>query len=261
MARPLARTRGLLDGIPAPAAVAIATAWALALAAQASGRSGLLSHDWLIEGGLPIADAFAIHLGAWQVMVVAMMLPTSLPLLRMFGTAADRQEHPDRAMAALLGGYVIVWALFGIAAFGADVGLHAAIDASAPLASLEWAIGGLTLAAAGVFQFSSLKDACLKQCRHPGVFLFRYYQRGSGGAVRLGVRHGVFCVGCCWALMLIMFAVGVANLLWMAVLTAIMVHEKTRPRGRDGVPVTGVALLGAAAIVLPYSAYAAGVLG
>ncbi|HZK52255.1 MAG TPA: DUF2182 domain-containing protein, partial [Actinomycetota bacterium] len=83
------------------------------------------------------------------------------------------------------------------------------------------------LALAGLFQFSNLKDRCLRECRHPGPFLLRHYRRGPGAAVELGLRHGLFCLGCCWALMLLMFAVGVANLTWMAVLTALMVYEKT----------------------------------
>ena len=132
--------------------------------------------------------------------------------------------------------------------------MHAAVDASPWLRAHEWAIGGSVLALAGAFQFTPLKDACLDKCRHPAQFLTRYYERGAGAAFRLGARHGAFCVGCCWALMLVMFAAGVASLVWMALLTALMVHEKTRPAGRRAVPVTGVALLGVASIVLLYGA-------
>lgn len=256
----MSHARALFRGVPAPITAAIAAAWALALAAQINGSAELFGHDRLIQGGLPLAHAFAIHLTAWQAMIVAMMLPTSLPLIRMFAVAAAGQQHPGRATAALLGGYASIWALFGALAFAADTALHAGIEASPALSSVEWAIGGLTLALAGAYQFSALKDACLRQCRHPGPFLLHHYQRGVRGALALGARHGVFCLGCCWALMLLMFAVGTANLIWMALLTAITVHEKTHPRGRDGVPVTGIALLGTASIVLPYSAWAAGIL-
>jgi predicted metal-binding membrane protein len=96
---------------------------------------------------------------------------------------------------------------------------------------------------AGAFQFTSLKEACLRSCRHPASFMHRHYRRGAGGAFRLGTRHGLFCVGCCWALMLVMFAVGVASLIWMALLTALMVHEKTRHAGARTVPLSGVTLL------------------
>ena len=123
------------------------------------------------------------------------------------------------------------------------------------------ATNSVLLALAGAFQFTRLKDACLDKCRHPSAFIMRFYERGVRGGFRLGARHGAFCVGCCWALMLVMFAVGVASLVWMALLTAIMVHEKTRPGGARAVPVTGVALLGGASIALLYSAYGAGALG
>ncbi len=113
------------------------------------------------------------------------------------------------------------------------------------------------LALAGAFQFTPLKDACLDKCRHPAQFLTRYYRRGAGGAFELGARHGAFCVGCCWALMLVLFAAGMASVLWMAALTALMIHEKTRPTGAQAVPVSGVALLAAASIVLAYGASAA----
>lgn len=252
-----ARERRPLAGVPAPVLVAIALAWALALAVEAAGASALIGHDQPV--GVPLTYAVALQLGAWAAMVVAMMLPTMVPLLRVFRAAAVGQERPGAAVTAVVGGYVLVWMAFGVLAFAFDLGLHAAIDSSRALQSAEWALGGATLALAGIFQFSQLKDSCLRQCRHPAAFLLRYYQRGVDGGLRLGMRHGVFCVGCCWALMLVMFAVGVANLVWMALLTAVMVLEKTRPQGRDSVPVTGVALLAAATVVWAYSAHNAAV--
>lgn len=255
----IARGRRLPAGTPAPVLAAITVAWALAVAVEAAGRSDLMAHGALIDEGVPLPDAYAIHLGAWAAMVVAMMLPTTMPLLRLFRAAAVGQERPAAAVGALVSGYVLVWMAFGAFAFVADVGVHALIESQEVLHSAEWAIGGATLAVAGAFQFSALKDACLRQCRHPAAFLLRYYQRGVGGGLRVGIRHGIVCVGCCWALMLVMFAVGVANLIWMAVLTAVMVHEKTRAGGRAGVPVTGLALLAAAAAVSAHSAYVAGV--
>lgn len=255
----IVRGRRLPAGMPAPVLAAVAIAWALAVVVEAAGRADLMAHGGLIDGGLPLTDAFAIHLGAWAAMVVAMMLPTTVPLLRLFRAAAVGQERPAAAVAALVSGYVLVWVAFGALAFGADIGLHAAIESNSTLHSAEWAMPGAALAAGGVFQFTALKDACLRQCRHPAAFLLRHYERGVGGGLRVGVRHGIVCVGCCWALMLVMFAVGVANLIWMAVLTAVMVHEKTRAGGRASVPVTGLALLGAAAAVWAYSAQTAGV--
>jgi predicted metal-binding membrane protein len=128
------------------------------------------------------------------------------------------------------------------------------VNATPWLERHDWWIGGAVLALAGAFQFTSLKDACLDKCRHPAQFMTRYYERGPRGGLRLGIRHGAFCVGCCWALMFVMFAAGVASLIWMALLTAVMIHEKTRPAGARAVPVTGVALLAAASVVVAYSA-------
>jgi predicted metal-binding membrane protein len=244
--------------LPRPILVGIAAAWAAAIAAQLAGAAALVHHDALLGGaGPPLAVAVLASLLAWQVMIAAMMLPSSLPLVRLYARASARAPQRRAAMAAFLGGYALVWSAFGLVAFGADAGLHAAVNASPWLSQHDWWIGGSVLALAGAFQFTSLKDACLDKCRHPGQFLMRYYERGPRGGLRLGARHGLFCVGCCWALMLVMFAAGVASLIWMALLTAVMVHEKTRPTGARAVPVTGVALLAAASVVLAYSAVAA----
>jgi predicted metal-binding membrane protein len=214
-------------------------------------------HDALITDGPPLAVATLLFLVAWQVMIAAMMLPTTLPLLRMFRVASARAPRRQLAMGAFVAGYAVVWSAFGALAFAFDAGVHATVNASPWLQAHDWAIGGSVLALAGAFQFTAFKDACLDKCRHPAQFLWRYYERGPAGGFRLGLRHGAFCVGCCWALMLVMFAAGVASLVWMALLTAVMVHEKTRPAGRRAVPVTGVALLGLASVVLLYGAYAA----
>ncbi len=247
-------------GVPAAVACAIAGAWALAIAAQATGSAGALHHDALFEQRRSLWLGLALSLLAWQAMTAAMMLPSSLPLIRLFAQASASQSRPRAAMAGFIGGYAVVWTAFGAVAFAADALVHAVIEARPWLHAHEWLIGGVVLALAGAFQFTSLKEACLRECRHPGAFLLRHYARGGGGGFRLGARHGAFCVGCCWALMLVMFAVGVANLVWMGVLTALMVYEKTRPLGARSVPVTGVALLAAASITLLSSAYATGAL-
>ena len=247
-------------GLPLAVPAAITGAWALAIAAEATGTGGVLHHDALLGSGPPSWVALALTLATWQAMTAAMMLPSSVPLVRLFSAASAGQPQPRAAMAAFLGGYALVWTGFALFAFLGDIAVHRAIDASPSLQAYEWVIGGSVLAVAGAFQFTSLKEACLRACRHPGAFLLRYYERGAAGGLRLGARHGLFCVGCCWALMLVMFAVGVGSLIWMALFTAVMVHEKTRPVGAQAVRVTGAALLGAAVLVLAYSAYAAGAL-
>jgi predicted metal-binding membrane protein len=247
-----------MTDLPRPVLVGIGAAWVAAIGAQVAGVAALANHDSLLTGDRPpIVLAVLVALLAWQVMIAAMMLPSSLPLIRLYSRTSERAPQRGRSMAAFIGGYALVWSAFGLAAFGFDAGLHAAVNSSGWLAHHDWWIGGSVLALAGVFQFTSLKDACLDNCRHPAQFLMRYYERGTGGAFRLGARHGAFCVGCCWALMLVMFAAGVASLVWMALLTTLMVHEKTRPAGRRAVPVTGVALLALSSVVLLYSAYGA----
>jgi predicted metal-binding membrane protein len=250
-----------LRGVPRVVLAAIGLAWLAALAAQATGARALLHHDALVADGPAVWVALPVFLVAWQVMIAAMMLPSSLPLVRLFAATSVGQPRPRAAMTAFLGGYALVWSAFGALAFLFDLGVHAAVDASPWLHEHDWLLGGSVLVLAGASQFTKLKDACLDKCRHPAAFMLRFYERGTGGGFRLGARHGVFCVGCCWALMLVMFAAGVASLVWMALLTAVMVHEKTRPLGARAVPVTGLALLAAGSTVLLYSASATGALG
>ena len=254
--RVAAATSARVGRFPLVVVAAIVAAWLAALAAQAAGAASLLHHDALVEAGPPVWIALPVFLVAWQVMIAAMMLPSSLPLVRLFAAASAGQPRPGAAMAGFIGGYAIVWSVFGALAFLFDVGVHAAVDSSSWLNEHDWLLGGSVLALAGAFQFTKLKDACLDKCRHPGHFLIRFYERGTAGGFRLGARHGVFCLGCCWALMLVLFSVGVASLAWMAVLTALMVYEKTQPSGARSVPVTGISLLGAASVVLLYSAFA-----
>jgi predicted metal-binding membrane protein len=243
-------------GVPAPILAAIGMAWAVAVAAEASGVAASLHHDSLLQGGPGFGPGLLLFLVAWQVMVAAMMLPSSLPLTRMYAAASARAPDRSRALAAFLGGYALVWSGFGAIAFAGDAALHGAIAASPWLSSHEWAVAPSVLLLAGAFQFTPLKDACLRACRHPASFLRRHYRRGVGGGFALGARHGLFCVGCCWALMLVMFAAGAASLVWMAALTALMVHEKTRPSGARIVPLTGTVLLAAGSTLMLWGAYA-----
>lgn len=238
----LAPPRRLPVAVPA----AIALAWAVAVAAEASGAASALHHDDLLEGGLSRWVALGLFLASWQLMTAAMMLPSSLPLVRLFWATSQRRE----ALAALLGGYAAVWSIFGLVAFAGDGFLHALVHAVPALEERPWLIGGGVLVLAGAFQFTKLKEACLDQCRHPGVFLMRRYRRGSGAAFRLGRDHGVFCLGCCWALMLLMFAAGFANLAWMAALATLTAYEKIGRYGPLVARAAGVALVGLGALVL-----------
>lgn len=208
------------------------------------GRSDLLAHDAMMsEHTFPGPGAFLLFVAAWQVMTATMMLPSSLPLMRLFAGANRGQEHRRLVLGTFLGAYFAVWSGFAVAALTLDAGLHALIDHSRWLDANPRFIAGAVLIVAGGFQFSPLKERCLTACRSPMGFLWRYYGRGVGRAWNLGLRHGLFCLGCCWALMLVMFAVGVGNLVWMVGLTGIMFVEKTFRSGRRLVPAVGAAFL------------------
>jgi predicted metal-binding membrane protein len=240
---------------------AIAAAWGLAVFVEATGRSAELHHHHLVEAGPPAWAALALFLVAWQAHIAAMMLPSSLPLITLFGRAAASQPNPRRVRAAFLGGYAAVWTAFGAAALVGDMGLHRAVDRWPWLAARPWLVGGGVLVLAGGFQFTALKDRCLDECRNPAAFLVRFYGRGVGAAFRLGRRHGLFCLGCCWALMLLMFAVGITNLAWMAPLALLMVVEKTSPNGRRVVRPAGFALLALGVLVVAHPSWLPPVLG
>jgi predicted metal-binding membrane protein len=199
----------------------------LIVAAQVTGAAEVVHHDGLLDSGLTLSMAIILFGLSWQTMVMAMMLPTSLPMIRLFRMTSGTQSAQGRVLTAFLSGYALVWMIFGFVALGGDLLLHRFEDSSAWLSARPWLLPASALGLAGMFQFTKLKDRCLRECRHPGPFLLRHYRRGPGAALELGLRHGLFCLGCCWALMLLMFAVGVANLTWMAVLTALMVYEKT----------------------------------
>jgi predicted metal-binding membrane protein len=230
-------------------------AWALALFAQMSDRTGDLHHGALIEGGAPVWWSLLLFLLAWQVMIGAMMLPSSLPLIRLFNRTAADQPRAHVVRAAFVGGYLLIWTAFGALAFTGDIFVHQAVDRWTWLAEHTWLIGGSTLLLAGAFQFSDLKKKCLSECRNPGAFLLKHYRRGVGEAFRIGRGHGFFCLGCCWALMLVGFAVGVANLAWMAVLTLVMLFEKTGKGGERGVAPIGVGLMALGVLVLLHPAW------
>jgi predicted metal-binding membrane protein len=235
--------------------VAIGAAWVLSIVADTSGRASLLNHGALIEGTVlrhppPMWLALPLFLMAWQVMVVAMMLPSTLPMVRLFRVASANAGRPRATMLVFVGGYLGVWAGFGALAFVQDIGIHRLVDHTPWLAQHPWLIGGTALALAGAFQFSALKDRCLTECRHPGAYLLRHYRRGMSQGFRLGLGHGLFCLGCCWALMLLMFAAGVAQLWWMAALTALMVYEKVGRNGHRITPLAGGLLLVLAVVVL-----------
>jgi predicted metal-binding membrane protein len=226
----------------------IAAAWAVCVWAEVSGNAALLHHHALYESGRPYWFAALVVLAAWQFMTAAMMLPSSLGFIRLYAATAGRAPDFPLALTLFLGGYFTVWTAFALAAFTGDMQVHRIVDALPWLATHAPLIPAGTLGLAALYQFTPLKDACLKACRHPGIYLMRHYQRGALNGLRLGFGHALYCVGCCWALMLVMFAAGVAHLAWMGVLAAIMFVEKATPAGNRIVAPVGAAL-GALAVI------------
>jgi predicted metal-binding membrane protein len=181
----------------------------------------------------------------WAVMMVAMMVPSVSPLILMFARAS-RQKGIDQgigAAAILLLGYLIVWLGFSGMAALAQWRLHSAALLSPMMASTSPVLGGVLLLAAGVFQFTPLKRACLGRCRSPMGFLLSVWRDGRWGTLVMGLKHGAYCVGCCWALMALLLVAGVMNLLWVAAIAGFVLVEKAAPMGERLGRIMGGALI------------------
>lgn len=244
--RSLGRDRVILTGSLVAIAVA---AWLALLAWEGSPYGEYLHHD--IAGTSPVLSAGLFTVG-WLLMIVAMMLPSSLPLVVMFTALVGRRRQPRWLVGLLLIGYLIVWTAFGFAAWIADRGVHAATETLPWLGEHPQLIMGATLLGAGLWQFSPLRDRCLDECRSPLGFVLNRW-RGTAErreALLLGVAHGAFCVGCCWSLMLVMFGVGLGSLTAMLVLGGLTAIEKNLPSGRRLTRPLGIALVLAAVYVV-----------
>ncbi|HEU4759614.1 MAG TPA: DUF2182 domain-containing protein [Dehalococcoidia bacterium] len=230
----------------------VVLAWLALIVWGQSPYARFLHHEEIgqLKLGLNIDDPFLtlVFVAGWTVMTVAMMLPTSLPLFTLFQRLVRRRQDAPRLVALLIGGYVVIWSLFGLAAHVADHGVHAAVEQVAWLQDNSWVIGAATLLLAGVYQFTPLKYICLDKCRSPLSFITEHWHGSHerAEAFKLGLHHGAFCVGCCWSLMLLMFAVGVGNVGWMLLLGTIMATEKNMPWGRRISAPLGAALVAAA---------------
>ena len=183
-------------------------------------------------GPLPL-EATLFSLG-WVLMIVAMMLPSSVPLVLTFRALVGRRRQPGVLVALLLLGYLAIWTAFGLGAWLLDRGIHAAVDALPWLAEHPQVIIGSTLLVAGLWQFSPIRDRCLDECRSPLGFVLNRW-RGVDErreSILMGIAHGAFCIGCCWSLMLVMFGVGLGSATAMLVLGGLTAVEKNMPWGR-----------------------------
>jgi predicted metal-binding membrane protein len=181
----------------------------------------------------------------WVVMMVGMMAPAAAPVLLLFAAAqAKRVEHGASLLTAMFGlGYIAMWAGFsGIAAF-AQWALHQAAMLSTAMAVSSPHLAGAVFIAAGAYQLTPWKSKCLTNCQSPLGFLMANWRDGKLGALQMGLRHGAYCLGCCWALMCVLFAVGVMNLLWVGTLTGFVLLEKTVPQSALIARVAGTALV------------------
>jgi predicted metal-binding membrane protein len=222
------RDQGILGGVLVALA---ASAW-LALWLWGSSPYGRYLH---YEGGVgPLPLEASLFAAGWVLMIIAMMLPSSVPLVMMFGLLVRRRRRSGELVALLLAGYLVVWAAFGLAAWVLDRWIHTAVDALPWLAAHPQLIIGTTLMVAGLWQFSPLRDRCLDECRSPLGFVMNRWRGVSERreAFAMGIAHGAFCVGCCWSLMLVMFGVGLANVAAMLVFGGLTAVEKNLPSGR-----------------------------
>jgi len=224
--------------------VLIALAWLALWVWGQSPYARFLSHHHL--GELRGSGLMLVFIAGWIVMIFAMMLPTSLPLVSSFHALTNRRMDQGTLLALLVLGYLCVWTLFGVMIYTSDLILHQAVEHSAWLRANAWALGAATVSMAGLYQFTPLKYHCLDKCRSPLSFIMGHWRgrREKAQAFRLGAHHGLFCLGCCWSLMLLMFAVGVGNLGWMLALAAVMGAEKNMPWGKNISVPLGVFLLG-----------------
>jgi predicted metal-binding membrane protein len=193
-----------------------------------------------------------LYATGWVLMIAAMMLPTTFPILGLFRRMTTHRPDGHQLLACVAAGYLVAWLGFGLAAHGLDWGVHAAGSRVSWLTRNGWVVGAATILAAGLFQFSALKYRCLEKCHTPlGFILARWHGiHPAGEALRIGFDHGLFCVGCCWALMLLMFVVGTGSLGWMLALAAVMAVEKNLPGGKRLRTPLGVALIAWAAGIL-----------
>ena len=183
----------------------------------------------------------------WAVMMTGMMLPSASPMLLLYGVAARRsaQGSATRQLYALAAGYLMVWLVFSLGATALQRLLAALLLVSPMMETTSPAVGATLLLVAGVYQLTPIKHACLRTCQSPFGFLMSRWRSGLSGAFAMGLEHGAYCVGCCWALMLLLFAGGVMNLMVIAALTAFVAFEKLAPFGMHGARISGVLLIAA----------------
>jgi predicted metal-binding membrane protein len=189
---------------------------------------------------------FAMTFAMWSVMMVGMMLPSATPMALLYAQVQRKAARDGSVLpptAVFVAGYLAAWTLFSVAATAAQWGLERAALLSPMLVAKSPQLGAGLLVAAGAWQLTPWKNACLASCRNPVFFFARHFRPGVRGAIGLGFRYGLYCLGCCWLLMGLLFVGGVMNLIWIAALSLFVLAEKLFPIGVPGGRVAGVAML------------------
>ena len=210
----------------------LAWAYTAHLGLQQASMAGAMASPMI----MPWSGAeFAFMYVMWAVMMFAMMLPSVTPTVMIFARVIEKRKSAGRPFAptaAFVSGYLVAWAGFSLLATALNWALHSAGALTSMMGKVAPVTGGVLLVLAGLFQWTPLKDACLDHCRSPMSFLMHHWREGTRGALLMGVHHGAYCLGCCWMLMLLLFVLGVMNLPWVALLTIVVLAEKTLPHGR-----------------------------
>lgn len=189
----------------------------------------------------------------WMLMALAMMLPAAAPMLRTYCEIADTAQARGLAVVhplVLVAGYLSIWALAALGFAAAGLAIQAVTASASPASPLPGVAAAVSLAGAGAYQFSPLKEACLEKCRNPFATLFANWSTRNVSIFRLGLRQGLWCLGCCWALMLVMFAVGLMNVFWMALMALVAIGERQLPRRSVGRSAGAILLVWAGALLL-----------
>lgn len=241
----LRRDRRLIGGALA-AAIVLCWAWIVPMASDMYGpMTG--SAAWMMTPTWDFTH-LALLFAMWAVMMAGMMLPSATPAIFAYAGVIRRSPDGGRTPAhvcAFAGGYLLVWTAFSLAATVLQRLLARWLLLSPMMDARDGRFGGALLLAAGLFQFTPFKRACLESCRTPAAFIARHWRPGVSGGLRLGVDHGLYCLGCCWALMLLLFVGGVMNLWWIAALTLFVLIEKVAPFGARGGRLSGLPLIAA----------------
>ena len=201
------------------------------------------------------ATEFAFVFAMWAVMMIGMMTPSATPMILIYarvGRQAARQGTPLAASAYFAAGYLLSWIGFALVATSAQWALERAALLTPMMAGASDMFSGAVLVAAGFYQWTPLEDACLRQCQAPWLFIQRHggFRSDASGALALGARHGAYCIGCCWALMALLFVGGVMNVLWIAAIAILVLAEKVIPAGRVISRIAGAGLFAGGAWVL-----------